>query len=71
MKYKIETLTGDGFNQLPPPFINKVFPAFAGEMIETKGAEMFVTFPAETQVQPIAGLIIQKFNSQTNAWESV
>jgi hypothetical protein len=71
MKYKIETLTGEGFSQLPPVFINTVFPAFDGQMIETQGGQLVVTFQAETQVQPIPGLIIHKFNAQTNTWEAV
>jgi hypothetical protein len=71
MKYKIETLTGEGFSQLPPAFINTVFPTFNGQMLETQGGQLVVTFQSETQVNPVAGLIIQKFNPTSQTWETI
>lgn len=71
MKYKIFTLTGEGFSQIPPKWTSLIFPAFAGEQIETQADELVVTFAAETQVNPFPGLIVQKLNPQTNIWETL
>jgi hypothetical protein len=71
MKYKVISLIAGGFSECPPKFTAYLFPAFAGEMVEIKEDEAVITFAGETQVNPLPGLIVQKFNPQSNSWETI
>lgn len=71
MKYRI-TKPFSSFNGgSPPNGIESIFPLFNGEPCSVSESEVLVTFPSETTVSTVPGIIVQKWNDATESWEAV